>query len=297
MALAHKKLFVVALVFVEPTDPDEPENARMILLVTKRRPQWQYGKLNGPGGEVKDGETLTEAASRELLEETGLRVTPDKWRFACTITSGQSSVVFVKHEYPKGEFAPVLAPFNPAEAESRGLEFFAWYPAAKLPQPDAETGCGGCVSDLYWLVPFALDARLVPPVIEVRPEAIHNPSAPGRAPVFGGKETDLVKVPMRVKIGGETAYTGDATVHRDAFLPTTVEPHPLADTVPLNELPTPEEVAAMKEAIRAGDFDTQEFRLRDYHESRKSVFPAEPVREPSDRTEPTQPADEPGGSH
>jgi 8-oxo-dGTP diphosphatase len=47
-----------------------------VLLVEKKRPDWQKGLLNGIGGKIEPGETPAEAMDRECLEETGLRL---KW--------------------------------------------------------------------------------------------------------------------------------------------------------------------------------------------------------------------------
>jgi 8-oxo-dGTP diphosphatase len=47
-----------------------------VLLVEKKRPDWQKGLLNGIGGKIEPGETPAEAMDRECHEETGLRL---KW--------------------------------------------------------------------------------------------------------------------------------------------------------------------------------------------------------------------------
>jgi ADP-ribose pyrophosphatase YjhB (NUDIX family) len=44
-----------------------------ILLIRKNRPDWQAGRYNLPGGKIEDGETIHEAASRELFEETNIK--------------------------------------------------------------------------------------------------------------------------------------------------------------------------------------------------------------------------------
>ena len=45
---------------------------REVLLIEKRHPHWQAGKLNGIGGKLEGEETALEAMMRECLEETGL---------------------------------------------------------------------------------------------------------------------------------------------------------------------------------------------------------------------------------
>ncbi len=53
------------------TDP----TGTLVLLMEKRRPSWQAGRLNGIGGHVEEGENALEAMCRECEEETGLVVT------------------------------------------------------------------------------------------------------------------------------------------------------------------------------------------------------------------------------
>lgn len=52
-----------------------------VLLIEKRRPAWQNGKLNGIGGRVEPTDaTDADAMSREFAEETGISVPPTQWR-------------------------------------------------------------------------------------------------------------------------------------------------------------------------------------------------------------------------
>lgn len=55
------------------------EDLRTVLLISKERPAWQKGKLNGIGGKVNIGESPVQAMVREFKEETGLVTTKDDW--------------------------------------------------------------------------------------------------------------------------------------------------------------------------------------------------------------------------
>ena len=50
-----------------------PDRSR-VLLIRKRRPAWQAGKLNGIGGKVEPGETPYDAMRREFREEAALDI-------------------------------------------------------------------------------------------------------------------------------------------------------------------------------------------------------------------------------
>lgn len=44
----------------------------VVLLVEKKRPEWQKGLLNGVGGSIEEGETPEQTMHREAREEVGL---------------------------------------------------------------------------------------------------------------------------------------------------------------------------------------------------------------------------------
>jgi 8-oxo-dGTP pyrophosphatase MutT (NUDIX family) len=53
---------------------------RTVVLIQKRRPDWQVGLLNGVGGGIEPGEEPVEAMSRECREECGIEIVPlNRW--------------------------------------------------------------------------------------------------------------------------------------------------------------------------------------------------------------------------
>jgi 8-oxo-dGTP diphosphatase len=63
-----------------------------ILLIRKNRPEWQYGKLNGIGGKMEEGETPRDAMVREFREETGLKTKEEDWTIAGRIEGLESRI-------------------------------------------------------------------------------------------------------------------------------------------------------------------------------------------------------------
>jgi len=75
-----------------------------LVLVEKKRPEWQAGRFNGVGGKVEDGETYHDAMVREFREETGREI--PQWHRFCTLNGNFGSVVFfyaVAEDYNKVE--------------------------------------------------------------------------------------------------------------------------------------------------------------------------------------------------
>jgi len=78
------KNYVVGFLFSEDLDT--------VVLIEKRRPDWQAGKLNGPGGHVEDGEHPQEAMKREFKEEAGEEIW--NWNLFATITNEKDWTVW-----------------------------------------------------------------------------------------------------------------------------------------------------------------------------------------------------------
>lgn len=64
-----------------------------VVLVRKRRPEWQVNRLTGPGGKVEETETMDQAMVREFREETGQPTQPADWELVVLLqVSSQNSV-------------------------------------------------------------------------------------------------------------------------------------------------------------------------------------------------------------
>lgn len=68
----------------------DPVRDLVIGLLKKRGPAFLVDKLTFPGGKTEEGETPEQACSRETMEEAGISVPRDAWKFVC-----RSGVVMV----------------------------------------------------------------------------------------------------------------------------------------------------------------------------------------------------------
>lgn len=77
---------------------------KRVLLIKKKRPDWQAGKWNGIGGHIERGcgqsecgclEHPTVAMAREFKEETGVETIAPEWRRFATFVSDQATVYFL----------------------------------------------------------------------------------------------------------------------------------------------------------------------------------------------------------
>lgn len=108
-----------------------------VLLIQKRRPAWQFGRLNGIGGKIEAGETPLQAMARECEEEAGL--TDLDWQHTATLI-GQTFHVEVFAAFS-------LAAFYAQQKTDETLRIF---PHRNLPE-------GRIMPNLPLLIALALD--------------------------------------------------------------------------------------------------------------------------------------------
>ena len=138
--------YVLALLFT----PDGHE----IVLVRKTRPPWQAGRVNALGGKLHDGESLLDAARREVREEAGVDI--ERW---------EEFLVWEDREY---RLRAVRA-FDDAARRARTSEDQEVFLA------DVRSLPGNVIDNLRWIIPLALDPDVAIP-IEV---ASANPAGSG----------------------------------------------------------------------------------------------------------------------
>lgn len=118
-------------------------NHERVVLITKNRPQWQKGKINGVGGHIEEGEQPHDAMVREFREETSLSI--GMWtNFAHMTVSDVAEVWFFR------SFGYIDA------AQSMTDEEIGIYKVNALPE--------NTMRNLRWLIPMALDIDLKTPV-------------------------------------------------------------------------------------------------------------------------------------
>ena len=118
-----------------------PDRTR-VLLIRKRRPAWQAGKLNGVGGKLELGESPLEAMRREFREEAGLDVAD--WQEVLTITGDDDAGSGVGW---RGHFFRAFGDVDAARSQTD--EQLERHPVRPLP--------GDVIPNLHWMIPLMLD--------------------------------------------------------------------------------------------------------------------------------------------
>jgi 8-oxo-dGTP diphosphatase len=129
-----------------------PDRSR-VLLIRKRRPAWQAGKLNGLGGKVEPGETPIEAMRREFREEAGVDV--PQWQHVLTLSGADDAGTGRRWA---GHFFRAFGDVDGARPlTDEPLEI---HPSSPLP-PDT-------IPNLRWMIPLMLDDEPVEGLYAVR---------------------------------------------------------------------------------------------------------------------------------
>lgn len=110
-----------------------------VLLIHKNRPTWQRGKLNGLGGKVETDETALDCIVREVREESGLQIEPDRWFEIGVMTSEAWYVTCFTCVYHGAQ----------EDAYSVTDEQVEWMDVNALP--------ASVISNLMWLIPLCRD--------------------------------------------------------------------------------------------------------------------------------------------
>jgi hypothetical protein len=129
--------FVVCLAYAP-----RPNSARgpWVALVEKNTPEWQAGKLNGPGGEILVG-TPADAAALHFEDETDVVVSAGNWSLLATLVSGSDTLYVMRTELAA---AVDLHDTSPEPAD--------WYANDNLPP--------AVVPYMRWLVPLGRDVNV-----------------------------------------------------------------------------------------------------------------------------------------
>lgn len=117
-----------------------------VLLIRKRRPAWQAGKLNGVGGKIEAGERALEAMRREFREETGLLVSD--WQHVVTLRGADD---FGSGRGWAGHFFRTFGGLG--SAQSMTDEQLEIHPVRLLPEDT--------IPNLRWIIPLLLDDEAV----------------------------------------------------------------------------------------------------------------------------------------
>jgi 8-oxo-dGTP diphosphatase len=113
-----------------------------VLLIRKRRPAWQSGKLNGVGGKIEPGETALDAMRREFREEADIDLA--EWQHVLTLSGPDDAG---SGRAWAGHFFRAFGDVEAARAITD--EQLETHPTAALPRDT--------IPNLHWIIPLMLD--------------------------------------------------------------------------------------------------------------------------------------------
>lgn len=125
------------------------DNFEKVILISKKRPDWQQGKMNFPGGKYEASENLAQSCiAREFREETSLNIPFTHW-FKIGEIRGRDYVCDILT-------AVYLEQYG--ELKTTTDENVAWYYTHSLPR--------NLISNIRFLIPFATAFYVHAPMYE-----------------------------------------------------------------------------------------------------------------------------------
>lgn len=116
-----------------------------VLLIEKKRPDWQAGKLNGVGGHIEKGESPLDAMMREFEEETGMKTNSKDWKETVILSGNGYRVHFF------------LSVGDLTDCKTMTDEEVVFIDIFSLPLKNV-------IPNLKWLIPLSLDPDLSFPI-------------------------------------------------------------------------------------------------------------------------------------
>lgn len=110
-----------------------------VLLITKNRPEWQKGAINGLGGKCEKGESMLDCVAREVWEESGLKIVTEDYKYVGEL------------HWTEWEVAVFAAMYSGNKNDAKTLtdEPVVWYRVDNLPKK--------CKTNLTWLIPLSIE--------------------------------------------------------------------------------------------------------------------------------------------
>ena len=112
------------------------DTSAKVVLISKRRPEWQVGKLNGVGGKVAREDILNTtgqvtgiqcAMSREFEEEAGVAIPPERWKqYHKETWENRNTVSFLTTGLYPGEWPSTQTDETIALYNWRNDDFLGW---------------------------------------------------------------------------------------------------------------------------------------------------------------------------
>lgn len=130
-----------------------------VILIRKKKPNWQAGKLNGIGGKIENGESPHQAMIREFLEETEVDI--PTWNLFCKLTVKKPAPAYI-YFYKADSVFHILNHFlYKKQTNDVGEEIIVRTTSGLINSNEK-----GIVPNLKWLIPMAMDKDNIVSTVE-----------------------------------------------------------------------------------------------------------------------------------